>query len=100
MSTFGSEISSENMKVGIICHKKKWFILNRDLIVKVFLWQKNAMEILLIFQLLKLEYSSKRLQFAKMQVRQLLFEMEFLKLPLQPPVLGSSAADVNCGHVS
>ena len=69
--------------------------------MKVFLWQKNAMEILLIFQLLKLEYSSKRLQFAKMQVRQLLFEMEFLKLPApQPPVLGSSAAAVNCGHVS
>ena len=46
-------------------------------------------------------FKFKRLQFAKMQVRQLLFEMEFLKLPApQPPVLGSSAAAVNCGHVS
>ena len=42
--------------------------------------QHMQMEIILVFHLLKLKYSSEGLQFAKMQVGQLLFEMEFLKL--------------------
>ena len=56
------------------------------------------MEIILVFHLLNLKYSSKGLQFAKLQVRQLLFENGILEIAFTQMPASSVAADVKYGH--